>query len=252
MYTQDYESYGTLHDTHKAMSINPRLGFVRKVYGILSIQLLVTALFVAAACLESSPFFKLFHYTGSGKSGPTQLANALVMVSGVVSFIVCIMITCCTGMARSVPTNYYLLTIFTVCEAYLVGYITSFYTPTSVLMCALLTLSLTITLTIYACTTKTDFTGCGALLWVLGWGLFCMSAFTALWYWGKVPYYATACYAVAGILIYGFYLIYDTQLIMGGGKYALTLDDYVLAALVIYIDIVVLFIRILSILGQRR
>jgi FtsH-binding integral membrane protein len=250
MYTQDYESYGTMHDTHKAMSINPRLGFVRKVYGILSIQLLVTALFVAAASVESSPLFRFFHYNGANY--PSPLANMLVMIAGVISFIVCIMITCCTGMARSVPTNYYLLSIFTICEAYLVGYITSFYTGYSVLYVALLTLSLTLTLTIYACTTKTDFTGCGALLWVLGWGLFCMSAFTALWYWGKVPQFTRVSISVAAIVIYGFYLIYDTQLIMGGGKYALTLDDYVLAALVIYIDIVVLFIRILSILGQRR
>jgi len=247
-----YPSYGYDDDAVKSMNINPRLGFIRKVYGILSVQLFVTALFVTAGAWKSAPLYNFYHRGGNEFAGPTDFASFLTIGASVVSIIVCIMITCCTDMARRVPTNYYLLSIFTLCQSFMVGYITSFYTPASVLLAASLTFTLTLTLTIYACTTKTDYTVCGALLWVLGWGLFMVTIFFGLFYWGKGPKIAEVGICLAGIVIYGFYLIYDTQLIMGGGKYSLTLDDYVLAALVIYIDIIVLFIRILRIVGQRR
>jgi len=247
-----YPSYGYDDDAVKSMNINPRLGFIRKVYGILSIQLLVTSFFVACGAWPSAPLYNFYHRGGIYNAGPTDFASFLTIGASVISFIVCIMITCCTDMARKVPTNYYLLGLFTLCQSFMVGYITSFYEPPSVLLAASLTLTLTLTLTIYACTTKTDYTVCGALLWILAWGLFMVTIFAALFFWGKMTRMVEVGICLAGIVIYGFYLIYDTQLIMGGGKYALTLDDYVLAALVIYIDIIVLFIRILRLVGQRR
>ena len=48
------------------------------------------------------------------------------------------------------------------------------------------------------------------------------------------------------------YLIIDTQLIMGGRNKELTLDNYVLGAVMLYIDIVQLFLQLLRILGERR
>ena len=58
-------------------------------------------------------------------------------------------------------------------------------------------------------------------------------------------------YLVLGVFIYGFYLIYDTQLIMGrfGNEYAI--DDYIIAALNIYIDIIQMFLYILSLLNRN-
>ena len=46
------------------------------------------------------------------------------------------------------------------------------------------------------------------------------------------------------------YLVFDTQIMMGGGKkYAMSPEDYVFAALNLYIDIIMLFIYILQIIG---
>ena len=58
--------------------------------------------------------------------------------------------------------------------------------------------------------------------------------------------------AVVFGVIYMAYLIIDTQLIMGNRKRQITLDNYVLGAVFIYIDIVGLFLQILRILGSRR
>jgi len=58
--------------------------------------------------------------------------------------------------------------------------------------------------------------------------------------------------SVFAVCLYGFYLIYDVQLIAGGERFSLSLDDYIIGALVIYIDIIVLFLRILRILAEIK
>jgi FtsH-binding integral membrane protein len=243
MYQDDYESQA-FYENKGMENYNPRLGFVRKVYGILSVQLLVTTL---AVLLAQYPLRDFFLYSGA-------IAGYIAIACMVVTFITMIMITCCTSMARKVPTNYILLGIFTACESYLVSMITAFYSPTDVLLAAILTFTVTVVLTIYACTTKTDITVCGGLLWVLGWGFFAICFLLAFVNWGSKETYNTVylILSVAGLCIYALYLIYDTQLIMGGKRYQLTLDDYVLGALVLYIDIIVMFLRILRIIGILR
>lgn len=64
--------------------------------------------------------------------------------------------------------------------------------------------------------------------------------------------FVTILIAVAIGTIYSIYLIIDTQLILGGRKSELTLDNYVLGAAMLYIDIIQLFLQILKILGERR
>ena len=51
--------------------------------------------------------------------------------------------------------------------------------------------------------------------------------------------------------IYSLYLIIDTQLIIGGRHIELSLDDYVLGAILLYVDIITLFIEILRIIGKK-
>lgn len=52
--------------------------------------------------------------------------------------------------------------------------------------------------------------------------------------------------------IYSVYLIIDTQLIMGGREKELTMDNYVLGAVILYIDIIRLFLEILRIFGKKN
>ena len=53
------------------------------------------------------------------------------------------------------------------------------------------------------------------------------------------------------IVFYGLFLIYDTQLIAGGRKYELSLDDYVIGALILYVDIIVIFLELLKLFGRN-
>jgi len=48
-----------------------------------------------------------------------------------------------------------------------------------------------------------------------------------------------------GVAVYGMYLIYDVQLVIGRGMFAYSLDDAYFAAINIYIDIINLFLYLL-------
>jgi hypothetical protein len=60
-------------------------------------------------------------------------------------------------------------------------------------------------------------------------------------------------YASIGAFIFSCYIIFDTQLMMGGGhRYALDPEEYIFASLNLYLDIINLFLFILQIIGNAR
>ena len=67
-------------------------------------------------------------------------------------------VMCFKACSRKVPTNYIMMTIFTGCWAYILTYICAFYDKDTVLCAAMMTIVLTASITVYAVTTKTDFT----------------------------------------------------------------------------------------------
>jgi FtsH-binding integral membrane protein len=52
-------------------------------------------------------------------------------------------------------------------------------------------------------------------------------------------------------MLFGIYLIIDTQLIIGGKRLELSLDDYVIGALILYMDIIQIFLYLLQMMGRR-
>jgi hypothetical protein len=116
-------------------------------------------------------------------------------------------------------------------------------------MAAVMTLFITLALTTYAYYTKTDLTYCGGFLCIFGMTLMLFGMF--MW-WGQCST-MNIIYSCLGVIFYGFFLIYDTQLLMGGSRrYKLDIDDYVVAAMMIYIDIIGIFLELLSLLGGKN
>lgn len=63
----------------------------------------------------------------------------------------------------------------------------------------------------------------------------------------------TLIYASVGALIFSFYLIYDTQMMMGGKhKYSISPEEYIFAALNLYLDIIQILMYVLMIIGVTR
>ena len=210
-----------------------RVGFIRKVYGILTMQLLLTVVMSALTFIPAvSAFF--------------QANLILFYVCAGLTIALAIPLICCRNIARQVPTNYILLGLWTFCEAYMVATLCSFYAPVVVISAASMTFAVTFALTLYACTTKTDFTFMGGLLFVGVCLLFCLGIFTFV-----IGNFLNTLYCVLGVFVYSLYLIFDTQLVMGKFGNEFSIDDYIVAALMIYIDIIQIFIYLLQIFGRR-
>jgi len=219
--------------------LNVRKGFVQKVYAIITVQLLFTSLLsiFAMATITSGFGAFLIHNTWT------------LILMLVVNIATMIAVFCFRSMARTVPTNYILLSLFTFSEAWLVATVCASYQQAGlgnlVLMAALMTCGMTFALTLYACTTKTDFTLQGGALFIFS----CVVTLFVIFelFTNNPTFHVIVSLAV--VVLYGFYLLYDTQLIIGGKTYELSIDDYILGAIIIYVDIVVLFLRILEILS---
>ena len=67
---------------------------------------------------------------------------------------------------------------------------------------------------------------------------------------GQANFWIYYGYCALGIIITGVYIIVDLVYIMVPG--ALDLDDYILGALMLYLDIMRMFVYILEILGSRK
>merc|ERR1711920_892435 len=150
-----------------------------------------------------------------------------------------------------------LLAVFTVAEAVMIGFISAQYTQESVIMVLCITAVVVFGLTLFACQTSINFTGPGAYLFaavlvLLGFD-FMLSIASLLGATGPAFHGLRLVYAAAGALIFSMFLVYDTQLIIGGKhKHQFGTDDYTTAALNLFLDIVQLFLFLLQLFGNRR
>lgn len=78
-------------------------------------------------------------------------------------------------------------------------------------MALVMTAAMTVGLTLYACTTKTDITLCGGFLVSMIICLFIASIF--LMFFNSKPLHIIV--TIFAVIIYSLYLIYDTQLVCG-------------------------------------
>ena len=215
-----------------------RNSFIRKTYGILLSQLALTTLFISLTFIKSVREKIQFNL----KTNP--IIGVFLFLFGIITFAIFIILACCKEIARKYPTNYILLFSYTLCMSFYLSLLCVQYNTKTVFSALLLTCAATIGLTLYAMSTKRDFTFCGGFLF--SFFLILFFSFILFWWIGAI-----VIYLALGIALYAFYLIYDTQLILGkfGNEY--DIDDYCFAALNLYVDIIYLFIKILKILGSR-
>lgn len=102
-------------------------------------------------------------------------------------------------------------------------------------------------LTIYAIFTKSDFTMMWGVIWILFMSFLVFGIFTGIGF----SYWLYNLYCVFGVILFGIYIIFDTQMIIGGKRLQLSMDDYVIGALILYIDIIQMFLYLLSLFGRR-
>jgi len=202
-----------------------RLAFIRKVYGLLSVQLFLT--FVVSAACYFTPPMKEFIQT-----------NQWMMMVAFISSIG--LLFALFVKRREYPTNLILLAAFTVVQAYSVGVITSFYSQSVVLQALILTIVVLASLTLYTFQSKRDFSSMHS-------GLF--AGLCILIVGGIIQIFVRSSVlelviSLAGALIFCLFIIYDTHLMME----VLSPEEYILATINLYMDIINLFLHLLRLL----
>lgn len=214
-----------------------RRGFVRKVFGILAVQLLLTTGFAAA--VATTPTIREY-----ATSSPSLLA-----LSCVLGFAVVIALGCSERLRRTHPYNLIALGVFTLSQAFLVAMIAATTPPHIMLAATGITAALCVCLVCYALQTKYDFTMIGGSLLVVLVGLLIMGILAAFMPQNRV---LGTIYAAIGAVLFSVYLVYDVQLLLSGKRMQLDPDEYVMASLSIYLDILNLFLFLLQLLNSSN
>jgi len=213
-----------------------REGFIYKVFGIVLYQILILFLLVFLGYT-----FKTFH--------DFLLTSKAMLIITFIIFFTCLLAPIFhPNLYRTVPTNYIILTLFSLSFGWWIAAFTIQYTKTSVLFVLCLTIVTVASLTCFAMYTKKDYTGLGCFLFT---ALIVLIFATILEIFFPIPLLKLLLIYFS-LMIFSIYLIYDVQLVIGDRKKRFDEDDYILAALNIYLDIVNIFIELLKIFGSRE
>lgn len=228
-----YKYYAPAQEIGQDVHQQLRMGFIRKVYGILSFQLLLTVGICAVMMLDTS----IRDYCLN--------SWALLYAGVIMSFVTLIPLMCCCRKAY--PMNFILLLCFTVCEAIVIGYVCAIYYTlgygAQIVQALGITTSLFVGLSLFTFQAKIEFTfmraGVFAFLYVfLMWGLF-------ISFWG---FYDYSVYCLFGALLMCLLIVWDTARLCS--RYYLNTDEYILASVELYLDFINLFLYILRLLRR--
>lgn len=241
-YASGYPATGDKHTRADKTSyaenfaLTARVNFVRKVFSIVSTQLITTAVFIYLAAYSK-------RYMRWAEHSPITTFFAAIG-----AFVSLFTLVFWRSLARSYPKNYYILGLFTICESFLVSKITVHYDPSSLFGAIFLTAAIVSSLTLYACTTKHEITYFMGLISMFTMGSFFLF-FVKILFHGSFMHLITA---FMGSMLAGLYLIYDIKAIMGQhGIFKVDIDDYVGGALNLYVDIIRIFIKVLQLFSER-
>ncbi|XP_072535106.1 protein lifeguard 1 [Salminus brasiliensis] len=214
-----------------------RRAFVRKVYLTLVVQLLIT---VGVICA----FVYWDALRNWSRHTPWFTYSMMAL-----TFVLIIVLSCCGDIRRKVPLNFFFLGLFTITEGLLLGSVTVFYSAEAVLWAVGATALVSFALSVFAMQSKWDFTTASGSIWVICWTLVSFGLLCAI----MRSQYLYIAYASLATLVFSIYLVIDTQLMLGGKhKYSISPEEYIFAALNLYLDIITIFLMILQLIGLSR
>ncbi|KAG8578013.1 hypothetical protein GDO81_010356 [Engystomops pustulosus] len=219
---EDDFNYGT---NVASASVHIRMAFLRKVYTILTVQVLLTTI-TAGIFLYFEAIRAYVH-----ESPSLLLISALGSLGTIIAL---------TIYRHQHPLNLYLLFGFTFLEAITVGIAVTFYDVAVVLQAFILTTAVFLGLTAFTLQSKRDFSKFGAGLFAGLWILI-IAGFLRFFFYSETFELAMAA---GGALLFCGFIIYDTHLLM----HKLSPEEHILAAINLYLDMINLFLHLLRLL----
>jgi FtsH-binding integral membrane protein len=149
-----------------------------------------------------------------------------------------------------VPLNYIMLTIFALSLSFIVGGLTAYLTPASVLMsigvlmCVLCTMA-----TVFMCIPNKGKALMGLLIAMFAAIMVQLVVMITLLITGYVEG-MWVLYCTMGVIICAGLIYFDLFIIMLAGKYAM--DEYIFCSVLLYVDIIRMLIYLLMIFGKAK
>ncbi|XP_039592527.1 protein lifeguard 1-like [Polypterus senegalus] len=244
-----------------------RRAFIRKVYLTLMVQIAIT---VGIICM--------FIYWETPKVW-IRAHSWFTFATFPAAFVLIIILSCCSDIRRRVPLNFVFLILFTAVEGLMLGstaallgsqvpsagetgastskddggacvfQAAAIFQADEVMWAVAATGIVCFSLSIFALQTKWDFTTLSGIIWVFLWTLIASGILFAI----IRSRWLSIVYAGSGTLIFSIYLVIDTQMMLGGKhRYSIDPEEYIFAALNLYLDIINLFLFILQIIGLSK
>ncbi|KAG8439618.1 hypothetical protein GDO86_005702 [Hymenochirus boettgeri] len=226
---EDDFNYGT---NVASASIQIRMDFLRKVYSILTTQVILTTL-TGIIFLYSESIQTFVH-----ESPVLLVITALGSLGTIIAL---------TIYRQQYPVNLYLLLAFIIPHiAYFtfssvpLSIVVTFYKADVVLQAFILTTAVFLGLTAFTFQSKRDFSKIGAGLFAGLWILIFAGLLRFFFYSDTIE----VGMAAGGALLFCGFIIYDTHMLM----HKLSPEEYILASVNLYLDIINLFLHLLRLL----
>lgn len=247
---RDIEREGTKEIIDSFLTRDARNSFIVRVYAILTGQLSLVGisvlLFGRYPLLSRWMLFR---------------GRAVPMLSLLISMITLTIFSSSERARRTSPMKWQLLSLFSIAEAVVIGFITSFYKTKTVLSATMSTAVATFAITMYTLLNKNpkrDLSQWGASLSSMGmififYGFLHLLSLVGILPPGFLPY-NEILYSLFGTSLFSLYLAHHTSLIVSGkhSKYQLNDKDYVFGAVLLYNDIINIFLYLLRLLEDDR
>ncbi|KAK8954009.1 BI1-like protein [Platanthera zijinensis] len=209
-----------------------RWAFIRKVYSIVTLQILVTVA-VSAVVVFYRPIPEFF------QSRTTPAVAALVLIT-ISPFLVMLPMM---FLRERHPWNLIFLGLFTICISMVIGLACVTRSGKVIIEAAALTVVVVVGLTLYtfwAAKRGQDFNFLGPFLTA---ALLVMMIYLIIQIFLPVGRVGTTIYGCLAALVFAGFIIYDTDNLIKRHSY----DEYVCASITLYLDIVNLFVSILTV-----
>jgi len=212
--------------------------FIRKVYSILTLQLIVTGAIIAA-----------FQTSDDIQNYVRSEGNWLLYVSyGFFIFTYFCLVCPCCNFQRRYPLNIIFLCLLTLALSIMAAMIAMSFSTQTVLLAAGTTALVVAVVTLLTFWTKFDITQFWYIFLIMPFGML------FVWFFFFIPGINVsavhATYCGLGVMAFTLYLAFDTKMIMGGGRFELSPDDYIEAVVQLYVDIVQIFLYLLQLFGR--
>eukprot|EP00768_Dysnectes_brevis_P008098 gnl/Dysnectes_brevis/714_a787_2987.p1 GENE.gnl/Dysnectes_brevis/714_a787_2987~~gnl/Dysnectes_brevis/714_a787_2987.p1 ORF type:complete len:252 (+),score=66.42 gnl/Dysnectes_brevis/714_a787_2987:626-1381(+) len=211
-----------------------RVAFLRKVYLTLAIMLSINV----------AEVFVSYSFFGGGTLQVNTDAAMTMMIAGAIGLFVFMIAAFCAR--KSSPINLVFLCLTAFSMGGVISGLCLFYSIFDILAAAAATMIIVVLCTIYAFSV-TDISGIMPFIMIIlvGYGLMWLGY--PLYFSGIGDGVATYFYSSLGALVFSSYLVIDTWLMVE--RYPV--DEWVIATIQIYVDIVYMFLYILMLFGNN-